>query len=187
MHQVAYLTRPRPPEIDNGDAVVVRGANGVTLFGVIDALGHGRHAAVAAKIASRVIEEADPNDDPVQVLEKVHAALMGTRGAAALVGRLRGTWLDGCSVGNVEMRVHGSVVPIVQSPGVLGVRVHRYRAFRGELNEGSRVIVHSDGVSPKFAARELMALSPDQVCRYLIETHGRPHDDASVLVADVGR
>lgn len=187
MHQVAFLTRPRPLETENGDAVVVREKGDVVLFGVIDALGHGRYAAVAAKIASQVLEEADPNDDVLQVLERMHSALVGTRGAAALVGKLRGNLLEGCGVGNVEMRVHGSAVPVVLSPGVLGVRVHRYRVFRGELNEGSRVIVHSDGVSPKFSARDLMAYSPEQACKHLLSVHGRAHDDASVLVADVGR
>jgi len=186
-HDIAYLTRPCPREIENGDAIVVRGEGDEVLFGVIDALGHGRNAAAVAKVAREVLERSEPSDDVLGVLERMHDALMGTRGAAALVGRLQGGTLEGCSVGNVEMRVHGSVVPIVLSPGVLGVRVLRYRVFRGELTEGSRVIVHSDGVSPKFSSRDLMSLSPEQACRHLLETHGRAHDDASVLVADVGR
>jgi len=186
MHQIAYLTRPCPREIENGDAIVVRGEGASVIFGVIDALGHGRHAAAVAKLASEVIQKSEPTEDVQQVLEKMHAALTGTRGAAALVCKLQGGLLEGCGVGNVELRVHGSVVPVVLSPGVLGGRVLRFRVFRGELNEGSRLIVHSDGVSPKFSARELSSLSPEQACRHLLETYGRAHDDASVLIADVG-
>lgn len=184
MHQIAYITRPCPRETENGDAIVVRGEGDAVLFGVIDALGHGPNAAVAAKIATEVLEETSPEDDVQQVLERMHEALSGSRGVAALVCKLRGGSLEGCSVGNVDMRVHGSVIPVVLSPGVLGVRVLRYRVFRGELNDGSRVIAHSDGISPKFASRDLSSLSPEQACRHLLDTYGRAHDDASVLVAD---
>lgn len=181
------MTRPCEREIENGDAVVTRTDGRRLLFAVIDGLGHGRHAAEAARAAKEAVEQCHEQDDVQRVLEQMHVALGGTRGVAALVGKLDGHDFEGCSVGNVEMRVHGSIVPIVLSPGVLGVRVRQYRVFRGKLNAESRIIVHSDGISPRFAARELMPLSAEQACHQLLETHGRAHDDASVLIVDVGR
>lgn len=187
MYAVAYMTRPCERQTENGDAIVVRSFERGLMFCVIDALGHGQHAADVAKIARETVEACDIEDDVQGVLEKMHGALTGTRGAAALVGKLEGDRLEGCSVGNVDMRVHGSIVPIVLSPGVLGIRVRKYRVFRAEVKAESRIIVHSDGISPRFSARELMSLSVERACQHLLEVHGRAHDDASVFIADVGR
>lgn len=185
MPKLAYLTRPCEREIVNGDAVVVREEGERLLFSVIDGLGHGRYAAEAARAAEQAVLACDADLDVQSVLEAMHKALYGTRGVAALVGKLEGDSLEGCSVGNVDMRIHGANVPIVLSPGVLGVRVRTYRVFRGTLPPGSRMIVHTDGISPRFSVRDLASLSPADACRALLESYGRAYDDASALVVDV--
>ena len=45
IREVAYLTRPREGETENGDRAVVVDLGDVTLLAVIDALGHGPVAA----------------------------------------------------------------------------------------------------------------------------------------------
>lgn len=185
MHAVAYLSRPCERETVNGDAVVVREDESRLVLCVIDALGHGRHAAEAARVAREAMMAADIREDVQQLVEGMHAALAGTRGAAALVCKVEGGRLEGCGVGNVEMRAHGTVVPVVLSPGVLGVRVRKYRVFRAELMPETRIIAYSDGISPRFSTRDLASLSAERACHHLLEVHGRAHDDASVLVADL--
>lgn len=185
MHVVSYLTRPCQRETENGDAVVVRRDENRLVFSIIDALGHGKHAAEASRVACEALMAADLGDGVQQILERMHASLAGTRGAAALVCKVEGGRLEGCSVGNVEMRVHGMVVPVVLSPGVLGIRVRVYRVFRAEITGESRVVAYSDGISPRFSVRDLASYSAERVCHHLLETHGRAYDDASVLVADL--
>lgn len=185
MYSLSYLTRPCENQIENGDAIVVRPAEDGLVFCVIDALGHGKHAAEVSRLAQRAFEACDIVDDVQAALEEMHRALRGSRGAAALVCKLEGSSLEACSVGNVDMRVYGSKVPVVLSPGVLGLRVRKYRVFRAELEPESRIIVHSDGISPRFSAQSLSSLSPEEACRYLLESHGRAYDDASVLIADL--
>lgn len=182
VRELAYVTRPCEREFENGDAIVVRNDDRRLLFAVIDALGHGKHAAEAARLARAVVEESSLDESVQQILERMHLGLAGTRGAAALVCKVEDFRLEGCSVGNVEMRVHGTTVPVVLSPGVLGIRVRTYRVFRAELSENTRIIAHSDGISPRFSARELASLSAEQACQKLLHEHGRPHDDASVLI-----
>lgn len=185
MPKLAHLTRPCEREIVNGDAVVVREEGDRLLFSVIDGLGHGRHAAEAARVAEEAVMGCALELDVQSVLEAMHKALQGTRGVAALVGKLEGDTLEASSVGNVDMRVHGANVPIVLSPGVLGLRVRTYRVFRAQLTSGDRILVFSDGISPRFSARDLAPLSPADACRTLLESYGRSHDDASVLVIDI--
>lgn len=185
MHEVSFLTRPCQRETENGDAVVVRSDERRLVFSIIDALGHGKNAAKASAVAREAFLAADLDDDVQQILEGMHSALAGTRGAAALVCKVEGGRLEGCSVGNVEMRVHGAVVPVVLSPGVLGIRVRTYRVFRAEITAESRIIAYSDGISPRFSIRDLASYSREGACHHLLEAHGRAYDDASVLVADL--
>jgi hypothetical protein len=46
-------------------------------------------------------------------------------------------------------------------------------------------MVCSDGVRGRIDHDQHQGLSPDHLCDSLIRDHSRPHDDATVLVADV--
>src|ERR687894_561949 len=48
-------SRPRPGEVDNGDAYFVRRRTGATLLAVVDGLGHGHGAQEAARAALEVL------------------------------------------------------------------------------------------------------------------------------------
>jgi negative regulator of sigma-B (phosphoserine phosphatase) len=186
LHTVAYLTRPREHETESGDAVVVRDHGEILTFAVIDALGHGPVAAAVAERARTVLLTASPEADALTLLTALHEGLSQTRGAAALVCVVRGNSIEGCGVGNVEMRTLGSPVPVVLSPGILGSKVRKFRPFAHKLTAPTRVIVFTDGISPRFSSAELRTLSPQTACERLFAGHRRAHDDASVLVADLG-
>jgi negative regulator of sigma-B (phosphoserine phosphatase) len=182
---IEWLTRPKEGELENGDAVVVRREAAGVVVAVIDALGHGVHAASAARAGSETIESMPFPDSALAVIDALHERLRGTRGAAALVCIVRESRLQGCSVGNVEMRCLGSKLPIVLSPGVIGAQMRKPRAFVGDLADGDRLVMFSDGLSSRFALLDFRNLAPAEACRSIFAANRRPHDDATVVVMDV--
>jgi negative regulator of sigma-B (phosphoserine phosphatase) len=171
----------------NGDRVVLRTADERSLLAVIDGLGHGPAAAAAAQRASLHLESVPLEMDLKQVVQGLHSQLRGTRGAAAMVCSLSGGRLEGCGVGNVELRVQGGSLPVVLSPGILGSNVRAFRIFCGELHMGSRLALFSDGVSSRFSLQGVRQLTPAEACALILERHGYSHDDATVLIADIDR
>ncbi|HEY5950004.1 MAG TPA: SpoIIE family protein phosphatase [Kofleriaceae bacterium] len=164
---------------------MIRNVEHRTLVAVIDALGHGPTAAVIAAQASSYLSTAKLEKGVLGIMEELHAALSGTRGAAAMVLLLAANTIEGCSVGNVDLRALGSYVPVVQSPGILGVRVRRYHIFKGELTAGSRLAVFSDGISSHAPVAQIKDMGAKDACEFLLQRYRRSHDDATILVIDV--
>jgi negative regulator of sigma-B (phosphoserine phosphatase) len=182
---IAQGSVPCDGETVNGDAVVVRHFAAGTLFGIVDALGHGVKAASVAEIAVRRLSELSLETrvpDVVSVIEDLHAALRGTRGAAAMICIVTSDRVQGCGVGNVELRCSGTSLPVVLTPGILGVRATRLRRFEGELPIGSTLFVFSDGISRHAPFVALAKLSAAEACQRLLNQHRRSHDDASAIV-----
>jgi phosphoserine phosphatase RsbX len=169
----------------NGDAALVRPIDAGFLIGLIDALGHGPRAAEVAERATARLAEVPVKDGVLGVMEDLHRCLEGTRGAAALVLLLRQGRLEGCTVGNVDLRTLGGPVPVVQSPGIVGVRVRRYNIFAADLPTGSRLFLFSDGISSSVPVAETRDMDPAAACRFIFQGFRRAHDDATILVIDV--
>jgi negative regulator of sigma-B (phosphoserine phosphatase) len=183
---VEWLSIPRSGETETGDLVIVRTEDRRTMFAVVDALGHGRHAARVAAAAARYLQSAPLTGGALRVMEGLHECLRATRGAAALICIVSANELEGCAVGNVEMRCEHARVPIMLTPGILGGRLKRPRAFGGTLPIKDRLVIFTDGVSARFSLRDVHGLSPADACRAILERGRRTHDDATVLVADLG-
>lgn len=190
---VRYLSVPRTGETQNGDAVLVRREGPRTLFALIDALGHGPAAQTVADAAIAHLMECSLEGSVVRVVSGLHEHLRETRGACALVcfvdvetqGGAEVARLSGCSVGNVELRAVGSILPVVATPGVLGRMMRTPRQFEGWLLAGQRVIAHSDGLSSRMELDKLRGRPGEEACRVLMDEYRRPHDDATVLVAEL--
>jgi len=183
--QVAHQCLPASGETECGDLVVHREAGGEHLIAVVDALGHGAKAAEVAAMARQHLE-ALPWPSALTseaVIEGLHGRLRGSRGAAATVCLLRGQELDGCGVGNVELRSVGSAVPVMMSPGVLGQRVLRLHHFTARLSPQASLFFFSDGISSRAPFTDLARLAVAEACGVLAREHRKPHDDGSVLVA----
>lgn len=193
MWTTAYRTSPKTGEHENGDAVLVRRQDDALTLAVIDGLGHGRLASLAATAAVECLEKMPVEVDLEETMRAIHDVLRGTRGAAAAVCQLRAPnrraqgephSLVCCGVGNVEIRCLGARLPILLSPGVLGARVQSFRICRGELPPGARLVLFSDGISQRAPLEALRHLAPDLVCDTLMREHRKPDDDATVLVCD---
>lgn len=191
---VQSLSLPKDGEIANGDAVVYRVEGDVALLAVIDALGHGPEAAEVARHAVDELGSAPLHDGVERLVLRLHERLQRSRGSAGLLCTIRpgphsdtnGDYeLEACSVGNVEMRVAPAKVSVMLTPGILGSRLTNLRIFRSPISLGERLAIFSDGVAPRFTLRDLTNLPALEACQKILEQHRRPHDDATILVADL--
>jgi phosphoserine phosphatase RsbX len=190
----AVSGRPLEGELLSGDVHVAAPTAAGALLAVIDGLGHGPEAAQAARAAAAVL--AGEPEAPVDVLlERCHRALRRTRGAAITVVAFYATQqrLDWIGVGNVEARVlRGSVEDGLEDQslllrgGVVGYRVPPVRVATATVKAGDLLILASDGLDPGFGDAVDREADPQAIADELLATHGRPTDDAIVLVARLG-
>ena len=142
-------TRPYPGLAVNGDAFVIRRWGNTALAGIIDGLGHGQAAHLAAETARQYVETHF--DQPLDALFRGTArACSSTRGVVMALARFDcAPWkLTFASVGNVEARVFGSpqAMSFMVRRGVVGLNAPPPSS---PSTPGSRTIVmvlHSDGL-----------------------------------------
>jgi anti-sigma regulatory factor (Ser/Thr protein kinase) len=174
-------------EEECGDAWAVDVAGSLTAL-LVDGLGHGPEAAAAAQAAIAVFRDA-PADPPELMLGVMHAALHDTRGAALSVTSLdlvRRT-VRFCGVGNVDGRVttHDSDRHLVPQSGIVGHTMPRAVAAEVPWPEDARLVMHSDGISPRWRTENypgLLARHPALLAGVLFRDCARKRDDATVLV-----
>jgi anti-sigma regulatory factor (Ser/Thr protein kinase) len=182
----SVLSRPKPGEDVNGDSWFIKHMYRSVIFGVVDALGHGRDAHLTSLVAMEAIEENFR--EPLDVLiERCHRRLRDTRGAAISVCRVDypERRMRHIGVGNVETRVFCSRTTI--SPycfnGTAGMRMEKIRVLDYPYEEGETVVMYSDGISSRFASEaEKLCLSPQELADWIFRNYSREYDDATVLV-----
>jgi negative regulator of sigma-B (phosphoserine phosphatase) len=155
----------------------------------IDGLGHGTEAARAARRAADVLGRSTGHD-LVQLVERCHHALQGTRGAAISLAfvspRSSGmTWLG---VGNVEGRVvsgdssaTGPKGSLALGRGVLGHELPVVRPATLDVRPGDVLLLASDGVDAAFADSLELWGSPQAISERILAAHWKPSDDAVVI------
>lgn len=146
---------------------------------MVDGLGHGEAASVAARRAETFFATASVDQDSQSILVAMHDALRGTRGAAACVLRLHPDDVEFSSVGNITAAVlsRAGSTSLGGRWGVLGYNAVPPPATHVPWGPGDQVVLHSDGCS------NLMDLVADRHLR-----HVDPALAAAVLLRDgVGR
>lgn len=185
----AIAGRPLPGESESGDACVVQPAGGRVLLAVIDGLGHGAAAAVAARLAVATL--AGHAAEPLEALvRRCHQALLRTRGVVLTLASICPaedslTWIG---VGNVEGvllraapdRARESVL---LRGGVVGGQLPPLRAATLTLQAGDTLLLLTDGIRAGFTIGPCAHLAPRQIADDLLRDHARDTDDALVLVA----
>jgi len=179
----------KPPETQSGDAWATTVTRDVVTISVIDGLGHGPAAALAACAAARVFREQEGH--PLErMLQDAHAALRPTRGAAVGIARIHAAQgrLEFGGVGNIA----GIIVAdegarrVVSTNGIVGHEMRKVLTFSYPWTESSVLIVQSDGVSASWNPARypgLMQHDPALIAAVLYRDHGRGTDDATVVVA----
>jgi negative regulator of sigma-B (phosphoserine phosphatase) len=184
-------SRPLAGFAECGDAFVVcamqPGDGSALLVAVVDGLGHGKEAGVAAQAATRKVRElrALPVDE---ILRHCDRELQPTRGAAMGVLRIAE---DGsgefCGIGNIEVQVLAGQPPgLFCLPGIVGHRLRTVRALPFTMLAGDIYCLHSDGVSGRGNLRDCLPGAPEAVARCIVDRWGRRHDDATAVILGYG-
>ncbi|MCB0950614.1 MAG: SpoIIE family protein phosphatase [Mycobacterium sp.] len=173
----------------SGDAWAVTGQERLAVL-VVDGLGHGEEAAVAAGAAVKSFEQRAVTD-PAAVLPRANEAMRGTRGGVAgacVIDPVAGR-LTFAGVGNIA----GAVVRgddkqhLVSHPGTLGTQlsVPNFRTRHYRWSPGATMIMSSDGIRAGWTLSDYPGLTrrdPAVVAAVLHRDFARATDDATVLV-----
>lgn len=163
-------------------------ANGV-LVAVVDGLGHGLDASVAARAAVTTLK-THAGLSVLDLIRLCHEALHGTRSVVMSLASFDAvnatmTWLG---VGNVE----GVLLPreadtpaesVLLRGGVVGYHLPPLRASVVPVHPGDTLIFATDGIRSDFRARPAGNETPQQLADRLLAQFNRGNDDALVLVA----
>lgn len=176
-------------EATSGDLAVVILLPEGALVAAIDGLGHGSQAAQAAAVAGAVMHQS-PSGDLVGVIQRCHAALEGTRGAAISVAFVSSskstiTWLG---VGNVEGRVV-SGDPMAARPkgslvlrrGVPGHELPTLSTATLDVRPGDVLVLATDGIAAVFADSLDVSGSAQMISERILAEHQTRPDDALVV------
>jgi negative regulator of sigma-B (phosphoserine phosphatase) len=183
--RVAQRSRPCQGETANGDRALAIVRPGETVLALVDGLGHGPLAEVAAMAAMSALESAPAGIGVEALFALAHQALRGTRGAAMTVVRIDDLQLEAAGVGNVACRASAFSIPMLATPGIVGHSYRRLRVGHCDPPKAGRLILHSDGVSSSFHVDSLDMLDSEAACDRLMARFAAGHDDATVLVADL--
>jgi serine/threonine protein phosphatase PrpC len=188
----AIAARALPGEEECGDHAVALDSGEAALFGVVDGLGHGSAAAVAARLATAVLSEnpAEPLD---VLLLLCHRAIGETRGATMTLASIawgRGARLSWLGVGNVSASVieaapGGPAVrtAVVQSAGIVGYQLPAAQSLTLALRPGDLLVMHTDGIRADYLGAVDLARTARQTADAILDGCARDSDDALVLTA----
>jgi anti-sigma regulatory factor (Ser/Thr protein kinase) len=157
-------------------------------FCVVDGLGHGMLAADAARTAVEIFQK-HPEASPGAALERMHAAMRSTRGAAGAVARINpetGT-VDFAGIGNISCMLMGDAKSqsLVSHNGTLGHQFRRVQQFSYPYSRRDLLLMHSDGLtthSKLGIPAALLSQPPNVIVPFLFSEQVRGRDDATLLV-----
>jgi serine phosphatase RsbU (regulator of sigma subunit) len=186
---VAWGSASASLERDCGDVRVVAPFRRGVLVAVIDGLGHGYEAAVAAQEAARVLE-AHAGEPVTALVERCHEGLRKTRGAAITLASIdaRQSSLEWLAIGNVEgllLRAGrpGQRTAVVLRGGVVGYQLPALRASALDVSPGDTLVLATDGIRSAFATDLDGRGEPQDIADAVLKEYARGTDDALVLVA----
>ncbi|MGH9729106.1 MAG: SpoIIE family protein phosphatase [Candidatus Acidiferrales bacterium] len=178
-----------PGQVESGDKYVVIQSPDGALVAVIDGLGHGEDAAVAARIAAETLQE-NADESVIPLVRTCHERLRETRGVVMSIATFDPvestvTWLG---VGNVEgvllhRDAYGTVSREILSlrGGVVGDQLPNLIASILPVSRGDTLIFATDGVRNDFLHAMMSGDPVQRLAENILEHHARGTDDALVL------
>jgi anti-sigma regulatory factor (Ser/Thr protein kinase) len=190
---IGAICVPKTGETAGGDAWAVMSRHDGFLICVVDGLGHGPEAALAARTAiASVSEGATRSHSVTELVERAHLALRPTRGAALAVARMtpEKAICNFCGVGNISacLLSRGQSRSLVSMAGILGHQVHRIREFQYPFSDDTLCIMHSDGLATRWRLDDYPGLEgshPALVAGVLYRDYSRQRDDTVVCAVRV--
>lgn len=186
---VASLTMPGQSQ--SGDRHLVQPYSNGLLMAVVDGLGHGEQAAVAADLAvTTLIKHA--HESVTALLKRCHDALRETRGVVMSLASFNEldrvlTWIG---IGNVEglvLRAEGSPHSrheyLLLRGGVVGDQLQSLSASTMPLMQGDTLVFTTDGIRGGFAKDLSANYPPQEMADRILAEYSKGSDDALVFVA----
>jgi hypothetical protein len=191
--QLAGFSAPRLGEVACGDAWAVEQESQRVQILVADGLGHGEQAAYASGEAVKTFRNRS-GDSPTAIVEAIHLALRGTRGAAVAlleVGAPEGI-VRYAGVGNIAAAVisPGASRRLASHNGTAGHQVARIQEFTYPFPPGALLVLHSDGLNTHWKLDSypgLAARHPGIIAGVLYRDFNRGRDDATVVAARIAQ
>ena len=172
-----------------GDRGLVTARPDGLLVVVADGLGHGEEAGRAAEIAVRSAGE-QPESPLVEILERCHARLQETRGAAVSLAAWndREGTLSWLGVGNVEgVALRAGAPPSPSLPrlllrgGVVGDKMPPLHSETVTMPDGGLLVLATDGIASGFEKEVDVGRDPQAIADWVLSRCWRGIDDALVL------
>jgi len=186
--EIGSCVKPLEGAEDAGDLALARNHGDAALLVLVDGTGHGPLARRAASLAEAVVDHGAWSGLE-QLLQAMHRSLSGSVGAAvgALLLDRAARRFAYAAVGNtVASRVVGEPWRGISREGMVGSRMPTITVQEGATVPGDVFVMWSDGIAssarsitPSRVARR----DPTGLAREIVVDHGRPHDDASCIVA----
>lgn len=186
-------SRPLPGQTASGDIHVVQPVDGGVLVGVVDALGHGEDAAVAARLAAETLCRHAAEPIPA-LIERCHRALMGTRGIVMSVAffdvaHRTMTWLGVGDVEGVLVLADPGSVPsrtgLASRGGIVGANLPPARPWVIPVSAGDTLIFTTDGIRGESTIGPALQGTAQQIANLILSRGFKGTDDGLVLVARV--
>ena len=176
--------------LPSGDGWATWNAGALTSVFVCDGVGTGHDAAAASGAAlSAFIQQAERSAQ--HVVESVHDALRGTRGASVALAELdyRTRTLRYCGLGGLGGSVlapDGARQPLNAVTGIAGQVLRPLQVVTAPWTPGSVLVIHSNGLSRHWSLSRYPGLATrraDVIAGVLLRDHKQTREDATVVVA----
>lgn len=182
---IGAICLPVGGETQSGDGWAVRHRAGSTQVMLSDGLGHGPLAAEVSDRAIGAFENA-PHQSPAQLMQTLHAALKGTRGAAVALAEITGDTLIFAGVGNIgaSLFTGSRSQGLVSMNGIVGHQMRKVSEFRYACQPSDLLVMHSDGLSGRWKIEDYPGLAhraPQLVAGVFFRDFRRTKDDATIL------
>ncbi len=184
--EVGAINIPMRGEIVSGDGWCVHETDQGLAVAVVDGLGHGPLANLAAIKALSTFAEIR-KAPVVEVLQKLHEALRGTRGAAVFLLATTADVITFTGVGNVAAIL---ITPIkskvlVSQNGTAGLQIGKTKTLNDEWSVGDYLIFQSDGLSSRWNLDTYPGIRGKHaslVSAILFRDFDRGSDDSTIVV-----
>ena len=185
------ITRAYPGMALNGDAFLIKLWEEYALIAVIDGLGHGKFAHLAAVKARNYIEKHF-DLSLGEIFSGTARACAGTRGVVMAIAVI--DWktekLSLASVGNINLRVFNTREPVhaMIRRGVIGVNAPRPVVTEHPWENDCVMVLHSDGLSTRWSFKDFAGtakkenFSAAELAKTLFKSLAKDTDDATIVV-----
>ncbi len=189
---IGGICLPMPGEDVPGDGWAVDHNGTRSRIFVTDGLGHGPFAGAAAQEGIAAFRR-NADASPGETLEAIHAALRGTRGAAAAVAEIDSSQrlVRFAGVGNIAGAIlsAGGGRHLVSHNGIVGHQVRKIQEFTYGWPQDALLVMHSDGIETRWSLDRYPGVAtrpPSLVAGLLYRDFARGRDDVTVVVVRSG-